>query len=215
MKINVLWTSLVSDSEVKAILSGVRQFANALSIPKELIKVYGSSSFVKNGKVNSANSILANASRVGRLIESTDINRELMREFKNEIVVFATTRNIAGDGKFVLGYTTAPCSTINVSQFRRLDPLWRHWAIVSIVMHELGHTHGMACPDPKNKRKTIRYSYGYHCANPGCIMRQSYGVNEFVNHAKDAVDKGRFFCPDCINEAITANRRKGWYQNPR
>lgn len=96
---------------------------------------------------------------------------------------------------FVFGLASGRVTVQSLARYRELSDFDRKLSIKAVIWHELGHIFGMAAD---LRRSHTVYNLGPHCTNHGCIMRQGLTVEEWAQHARDAYEMRRIYCPECL-----------------
>ena len=197
--IYVFWKEGLIAEEKDAAIRGVDSFANilrstrAIGMPDDTIRLCGVDAelelFVQN---------------LPKIRGYTDAGR-ICNHFnamlpEHAIGVYLTNEPIGNDAGYLVGLTREH-SIVSTYHFRGLSRLQKLDSIKLCVMHELGHAHGMA---GMYGRVNSEYSYGNHCADTLCLMRQPNG--SFAPLIRKHYDA--WFCPLCLEDARLTKMRR-------
>lgn len=212
LPIYVSYDSGITELEQMAILSGLHEALVYLGYPSE-VKVFGAEPWSK-GDYSSADWYVlktrsVHQSQIGHSQLDADhlvdlLASEPWQEADPHIDVMFVSQDLTArdEGKylnFVFGIASGRITVQSVARFREIpNDFDRVLAIKAVVQHELGHIFGMAANPCRNHTE---YVLGQHCTNPGCIMQQALSVTGWVQHAYDALQMGRVYCPECLEDA--------------
>lgn len=211
--VNVMYDSGVREDEAYAIISAIQEAERIF--PEREFKNYGSRAW-SQGDYGSADWYLTHSHLVVRTDRNTQVDagfvvlqmkKEPWQMMSPHIDIMFTSRDLTvgnnnGDYlNFCFGYALGRFTVQSVARFRHLNEFEKNLAIRMLFHHELGHILGMC---GSSARSNTEESYGRHCTNYGCAMRQGLSVSEWVEHAMESWRAGMIYCPQCLADAQKA-----------
>ena len=108
--------------------------------------------------------------------------------------------------KSCLGFATETAIIISVARFRWYSIEDRKMILSDLIMHEIGHLHGVVGENEAN-------CFNAHCPSKYCVMHQSVSLAEFSKNFKliklramsnkDTI--GKYFCSSCRQNIMKLN----------
>lgn len=107
----------------------------------------------------------------------------------------------------IYGVTSMPASIISTSDFSKFKDLEKYLGLKALTVHEAGHLIGNLPyskeKDSKGNPRNTLDSFGKHCSEAKCLMRQSYSPEEIVKRGI-YIQSNPIFCLDCTRGLINS-----------